>query len=225
MQTMLIHYCTIFLDRKSTRLNSSHQIISYAVFCLKKKKNTHTARNKSTTCCFYPSLTQSPPYTLTRTGLPRMPLHTDTVLRTIPMTLGPSTTASTYPLRLDRDVARLVACHVTALSSLSLPHTHGFAPSTHCPVCVFSFLDISLLLTRPPHSSFFFFLNDPAPPEIYPFPLHAALPISLRGDHYDRGAVRFRHQSVLEHVQGAEGERQPGGIDDLGGAYRHSAAA
>src|SRR5258708_23308332 len=27
--------CT--LDRKSTRLNSSHQIISYAVFCLKKK--------------------------------------------------------------------------------------------------------------------------------------------------------------------------------------------
>src|SRR5258708_26703321 len=26
-------------DRKSTRLNSSHQIISYAVFCLKKKRN------------------------------------------------------------------------------------------------------------------------------------------------------------------------------------------
>src|SRR5574344_1758450 len=29
------------LDRKSTRLNSSHQIISYAVFCLKKKKNLY----------------------------------------------------------------------------------------------------------------------------------------------------------------------------------------
>ena len=28
-------------DRKSTRLNSSHQIISYAVFCLKKKKKTN----------------------------------------------------------------------------------------------------------------------------------------------------------------------------------------
>src|SRR5258708_29565949 len=28
----------IKIDRKSTRLNSSHQIISYAVFCLKKKK-------------------------------------------------------------------------------------------------------------------------------------------------------------------------------------------
>src|SRR5258708_29305183 len=30
------------LDRKSTRLNSSHQIISYAVFCLKKKKHRNT---------------------------------------------------------------------------------------------------------------------------------------------------------------------------------------
>src|SRR2546426_8376819 len=30
------------LDRKSTRLNSSHLVISYAVFCLKKKKKTTT---------------------------------------------------------------------------------------------------------------------------------------------------------------------------------------
>src|SRR5207253_9172965 len=29
------------LDRKSTRLNSSHVAISYAVFCLKKKRNKH----------------------------------------------------------------------------------------------------------------------------------------------------------------------------------------
>src|SRR5258708_7981457 len=33
---------SILIDRKSTRLNSSHQIISYAVFCLKKKKKEHT---------------------------------------------------------------------------------------------------------------------------------------------------------------------------------------
>src|SRR5476649_2966396 len=34
--------CDRFQDRKSTRLNSSHTVISYAVFCLKKKnKNTH----------------------------------------------------------------------------------------------------------------------------------------------------------------------------------------
>src|SRR5258708_27151806 len=37
-------------DRKSTRLNSSHQIISYAVFCLKKKKKRSPRRtaNKTT---------------------------------------------------------------------------------------------------------------------------------------------------------------------------------
>src|SRR5258708_18208508 len=40
----LLLLCVVFgaprglIDRKSTRLNSSHQIISYAVFCLKKKK-------------------------------------------------------------------------------------------------------------------------------------------------------------------------------------------
>src|SRR5438477_5018517 len=34
-------------DRKSTRLNSSHMSISYAVFCLKKKKNTATTGTNS----------------------------------------------------------------------------------------------------------------------------------------------------------------------------------
>src|SRR5947207_10073923 len=34
-----------FRDRKSTRLNSSHTVISYAVFCLKKKKITRSTRN------------------------------------------------------------------------------------------------------------------------------------------------------------------------------------
>src|SRR5256884_2661866 len=33
----------VIVDRKSTRLNSSHGYISYAVFCLKKKKTTSTA--------------------------------------------------------------------------------------------------------------------------------------------------------------------------------------
>src|SRR5437764_8244890 len=35
------------LDRKSTRLNSSHRCISYAVFCLKKKKTNNTNNIKS----------------------------------------------------------------------------------------------------------------------------------------------------------------------------------
>src|SRR5256885_12866599 len=33
-------------DRKSTRLNSSHLVISYAVFCLKKKKNNNKITSK-----------------------------------------------------------------------------------------------------------------------------------------------------------------------------------
>src|SRR5438132_10512149 len=36
------------LDRKSTRLNSSHTVISYAVFCLKKKKKTKKNKRKKT---------------------------------------------------------------------------------------------------------------------------------------------------------------------------------
>src|SRR5256885_7363756 len=35
------------LDRKSTRLNSSHLVISYAVFCLKKKIKTKSHNNHS----------------------------------------------------------------------------------------------------------------------------------------------------------------------------------
>src|SRR2546422_1504534 len=34
-------------DRKSTRLNSSHGYISYAVFCLKKKKKAHNTRTET----------------------------------------------------------------------------------------------------------------------------------------------------------------------------------
>src|SRR5438105_12004401 len=48
--------CLCITDRKSTRLNSSHEWISYAVFCLKKKKkkyyhilNHHTMFKKSKT--------------------------------------------------------------------------------------------------------------------------------------------------------------------------------
>src|SRR3712207_8809741 len=38
VDTRRLHDAALFGDRKSTRLNSSHANISYAVFCLKKKK-------------------------------------------------------------------------------------------------------------------------------------------------------------------------------------------
>src|SRR5256886_5754832 len=44
-------YMREFLDRKSTRLNSSHSQISYAVFCLKKKKKYNLLHISYTTIC------------------------------------------------------------------------------------------------------------------------------------------------------------------------------
>src|SRR5256885_6122551 len=42
-QTVADTLIAVLQDRKSTRLNSSHLVISYAVFCLKKKKKKHIA--------------------------------------------------------------------------------------------------------------------------------------------------------------------------------------
>src|SRR5271170_8190430 len=40
----------VFKDRKSTRLNSSHEWISYAVFCLKKKKKNKKKNKRNKQC-------------------------------------------------------------------------------------------------------------------------------------------------------------------------------
>src|SRR5258708_25060077 len=56
------------VDRKSTRLNSSHQIISYAVFCLKKKKND----------CKNTQL--AAPHLVTQNVLVHVPLYTNVVI-------------------------------------------------------------------------------------------------------------------------------------------------
>src|ERR1035438_6965455 len=96
------------IDRKSTRLNSSHLGISYAVFCLKKKKNRQ------------------------RRALPH---------RGIRGALHVAVTDTGEGSCLDD----------------TLPQR-----ALHC------------ILTD---SSFFFFFNDTATTEIYPLPLHDALPI------------------------------------------------
>src|SRR5258708_24537353 len=58
-------------DRKSTRLNSSHQIISYAVFCLKKKNTLTTTTSPETLSSSRPvsTIEHAPPQTVT---LPRL---------------------------------------------------------------------------------------------------------------------------------------------------------
>src|SRR5947207_10000450 len=54
--------CNVIPDRKSTRLNSSHTVISYAVFCLKKKKVPRDLISPTAIC-----LNRNPP--LTGTGV------------------------------------------------------------------------------------------------------------------------------------------------------------
>src|SRR5258707_2344771 len=66
ISTFILSYMTP--DRKSTRLNSSHANISYAVFCLKKKKNKSELQSRQYHVCH---LLLANPYltTLTRASL------------------------------------------------------------------------------------------------------------------------------------------------------------
>src|SRR5258708_8331502 len=57
-------------DRKSTRLNSSHQIISYAVFCLKKKTSSHPINVQ-----YHTPHPPHPPIHTTHLHLPHTPTH------------------------------------------------------------------------------------------------------------------------------------------------------
>src|SRR5438034_8469570 len=61
----LTHRVGRLADRKSTRLNSSHTVISYAVFCLKKKKKKkkqHTKANSYNTKNIKLSITKTKKY-------------------------------------------------------------------------------------------------------------------------------------------------------------------
>src|SRR5256886_9825445 len=65
-------------DRKSTRLNSSHSQISYAVFCLKKKKHDiHVLSTSSVTCMPAPTIHASSydPMKLSQPSI--TPIHVD----------------------------------------------------------------------------------------------------------------------------------------------------
>src|SRR5256884_39387 len=165
------------LDRKSTRLNSSHGYISYAVFCLKKKK-LERARialveaEPQTHHLLLPVVARRRQLLDLLSEHPRgdggeraghAGLGHSVAPHTVqsPMTLSPnsshvSTSApTTRSLELARPWAR------------TLP-----SPPWHTKRCLLSAHNFS---TSP--TSLFFFFNNPAPPEISPFPLPDALPI------------------------------------------------
>src|SRR5256885_3943331 len=71
------------IDRKSTRLNSSHLVISYAVFCLKKKKQT------SLTSCTHSTISKSTSLSVPLTAPPlrRYETHHFVLWHTIVLTI------------------------------------------------------------------------------------------------------------------------------------------
>src|SRR5690348_9893742 len=72
-------------DRKSTRLNSSHPSISYAVFCLKKKKNTANTASVTTHATHYTNVTSSSFFTDTApTEIYTLSLHDALPIRSAP---------------------------------------------------------------------------------------------------------------------------------------------
>src|SRR4051812_17878121 len=164
------------VDRKSTRLNSSHMSISYAVFCLKKKKQkrwrqaTHVAPH-------------GPPRQqrcVTSIGA-RLTLHYPTEYETIAERFRSQPPASTKPLTL---IARCYSLgHVcgaapvavlprwiSATAKLVFSHYNEHPSKYHAARFGFA-LDASYEVLS------FFFLKNPPPPDLSPFPRHAPFPI------------------------------------------------
>src|SRR5256885_2147584 len=168
----------LFTDRKSTRLNSSHLVISYAVFCL-KKKNTLI----SSFLFFFLMIRRPPrstlfPYTtLFRSRRhPRQPLPGH--LR-VPGADPRADAAPRGPARRTCRRPRLTGARhherQEAPDPLHRSEEHTSELQSPCNlVC-------RLLLEKKKYTHLFFsffFFNDPATTEIYTLSLHDALPIS-----------------------------------------------
>src|SRR2546429_156837 len=162
-------------DRKSTRLNSSHGYISYAVFCLKKKKQTSLG---------LPILATGSGYALSSssaTGLRKNPpagRHLRPPATPTPHRQLTPRRASTISVR-DRVGRIIIASHIDATKDNLTPvaailqtllRPVGARLQRVCVCCPHP---------RPARSnrSSFFFFNNPAPPEFPPFPHPDALPI------------------------------------------------
>src|SRR2546429_3042105 len=90
------YYLLIYLfikDRKSTRLNSSHSQISYAVFCLKKKKPKYSHANAKSLGPF--AFSPLPPAACDTTHLDPRNLQLSSVLSFYPHTLQEATATLT----------------------------------------------------------------------------------------------------------------------------------
>src|SRR5262245_26545442 len=170
-----LSWWSIHRDRKSTRLNSSHLGISYAVFCLKKKKNKINSDIEK----------DSAPPALPR---PRSP-HCDTVT-----TPDPTPPITDYHASSQDHQERSIDPHVWSIAAS--PYCTCAVMHSSCAVCRrdTSCLRRAVLLYRLWRGTLFpcfglarshrllpcflfFFFNDTATTEIYTLSLHDALPI------------------------------------------------
>src|SRR5205085_174919 len=157
------------LDRKSTRLNSSHSQISYAVFCLKKKKKQQQFILNTQTQLSYPSNSSTPqpnPSNPTIHPLPSLEKMHDHAFLHAPASdacnyCTPPT--STIPLRYYYEgvssaaLAVGVHCDEPAASvDAFLPSALGIALFSFLLTCRSSrFLFFFLMIRRPPRSTLF----------------------------------------------------------------------
>src|SRR5256884_269570 len=171
-------------DRKSTRLNSSHGYISYAVFCLKKKKTIwilwrlpllrtiryllllpsrhHPLILYSSSVVSRPSHTAFAAADVSR-HLHHIVLHMP-AMHTIEVTVGIRTIVTLVAANLDRHVEHIDV----EIAEVDLANERVVSRAQNVAAL----------------GLFFFFFNIPPPPEISPLPLHAALPLSAR-EHQD----------------------------------------
>src|SRR2546430_529020 len=175
IRSKCIHFAS-FLDRKSTRLNSSHSQISYAVFCLKKKKKTEQLSASSASGAL---------------------LHPASSPRLSPACTSPpiSHSLNENSASVSKSPIEEVQRHTGGDRFSGLHGDHGLAKRGHdvtvfmgCANCIdpAPIHRDRMVLPRYLHGDLmidmwcmilFFFFNEAAPPDFYPFPLHAPLPI------------------------------------------------
>src|SRR5437764_772185 len=165
-------------DRKSTRLNSSHRCISYAVFCLKKKKeNESSGRPRERTPTRpVPRLDISNTQRIIDRHPPGPPPRSDAdglgyvETTTVVMSADPGVAAGISALTCTHSLLAAAGVNGTNGDHTALAARAGRLAGVRCYCSPHQPGDRSLWV--------FFFFNVPATTEIYTLSLHDALPIS-----------------------------------------------
>src|SRR2546426_1175507 len=174
-------------DRKSTRLNSSHLVISYAVFCLKKKKKYRSVDYRAFLFFFLmirrpPRSTLFPYTTLFRSvvlGEERDAPHARLAIEAL-VHVHPEHALALVVGGRRPEVAGASRVAAAVLEPRSEEHTSEFQSPCNL-VCRLLLEKKKKIQIRRLSSFSFFFFNDTATTEIYTLSLHDALPICGTG--------------------------------------------